>query len=53
MAEGKLADGVEDGVVRLAALREVLPAVVDDLLGSKRPYELGVLRVAHTGDAGT
>ena len=50
--ERVLADGVEHDVVGLAALREVLLQIVDDLVCSQRPHELDVLRVAHGGDVG-
>ena len=41
---------VDDDVVRLPVLREVLPLVVDDLVGAERADELDVLPVAHGGD---
>jgi hypothetical protein len=50
--ERQQADRVEDDVVGLAVPAEVLLRVVDDLVGSERPDELGVLGVAHPGDVG-
>ena len=48
-----LADRVEDDVVRLAVLREVLSGVVDDGVGTERPHEVDVFRVADRGDVRT
>ena len=47
-----LLDRVEHDVIRLAAFGEVLLCVVDDPVGTERPDELDVLRVADRGDVG-
>ena len=52
MAERKVANGVEDGVVGLAVFSEVFLGVVDDLVGSERPHEFDVLGVGHGRDVG-
>jgi hypothetical protein len=52
-AELGLADRIDDRVVRLAGLREVLPRVVDDLVGAEGPDELDMLRARDAGDVRT
>ena len=43
---------VEDDVIALAARPEVLPRVVDDVIGADRAKQLQVLRAAHAGHLG-
>ena len=49
-AERKLADRVEDHVIRLTAAREVLAKTIVDLPRAERLHELDVLPVAHRRD---
>ena len=50
MAEGALADRVEDHIVGLVVLGEVLRRVVDDLAGTQPPDQLHMFSTADRGD---
>ncbi len=52
LAEGDLADGVEDDVVALLVVGEVAGRVVEDPAGPEAPHEVQVLGSAGSGDNG-
>jgi len=53
LAEGALANRVEDRVLSLVVLSEVLRRVVDDSVGAQATDQLHVVGAAYRGDVGT